>query len=96
MNDFVPSADATTLMRQAHQTACRYMIEATDAIDASFGEGYAKEHPDLIAAFMKTAAADFHTAILAKAIGGGCEAMDEIAGAIQNGFNLVDSTIEGK
>ena len=33
-----------------------YLIKAIDAIDKQFGEGYAKEHPELIDSFMKVSA----------------------------------------
>jgi hypothetical protein len=33
-------------------------------IDAAFGTDYAFEHPELVAAFMRTAAHDFHTAMM--------------------------------
>ena len=52
------------LMRQAGTTALEYMIYAIDAIDECFGEGYAKKHPELVGAFMRTCAADFHTAVV--------------------------------
>ncbi len=49
------------LMRQARDTAETYFNQAVRIIDEKFGEGYAKEHPELIAGFMKTAAKDFDT-----------------------------------
>ncbi|KIX12639.1 hypothetical protein X474_18010 [Dethiosulfatarculus sandiegensis] len=33
-------------------------------IDSKFGEGYAKDHPELVADFMKTCALDFGAAII--------------------------------
>lgn len=72
-------ADAQTLMRQAHLTAHDYLVNAQIDIDQIFGDGYAREHPELIAAYMRTAAQDLHTAITAKEIG---EALRELATAI--------------
>lgn len=69
------TADATTLMRQAPMTAQTYLIEAVRCIDTEFGCGYAKEHPELVAAFMQASASDFNFATLAKAI---CEAAEII------------------
>jgi len=60
------SATATTLLSQAHGTAEVYMTEAVKSIDRLFGKGFAQHYPDLVAAFMKTAAIDFATAIAAK------------------------------
>lgn len=51
--------DAGFLMKQAADTAGSYMARARDAIDESFGEGYAAAHPELVGAFMQAAAADF-------------------------------------
>ncbi|KGK24271.1 hypothetical protein [Pseudomonas plecoglossicida] len=62
------TADYGTLMRQAGMTATDYMIDAVDAIDRQFGEGYAKKHPELVGAFIQTAAADFNAACLSVAI----------------------------
>jgi len=63
-------ASNDTLMRQASMTAEDYMREAVTSIDNQFGEGYAKEHPELVGAFMKTAALDFGACVIARAIEG--------------------------
>ena len=52
------------VMRQASMTANDYMLNAKARIDAAFGTDYAYEHPELVAAFMRTAAQDFHTAMM--------------------------------
>ena len=59
------TADHKTLMRQAPMTAHEYFHEAIKSIDDRFGDGYAQAHPELIGAFMQTAARDFQTAITA-------------------------------
>ncbi|EFK6803476.1 hypothetical protein ACM5G3_004515 [Escherichia coli] len=46
----LPSAD--TLAEQAAKTASGWMSDAVIAIDELFGKGYAKQHPELVAAFM--------------------------------------------
>lgn len=61
------SADGATLLRQASMTAMEYFDKAVSHIDKSFGEGYAKKHPELVAAFMQVAASDLNYAGLAKA-----------------------------
>ena len=43
------------------------MLNAIADIDERLGKGYAKQHPELIAAYMHTAAIDFATAIDAAA-----------------------------
>jgi hypothetical protein len=47
------------LMDQASMTAQTYLYKGVEAIDAEFGEGYARANPGLVGAFMQTAAADF-------------------------------------
>ncbi len=63
-------------MRQASMTAHDYFHAAIDAIDKRLGDGYAAKHPELIAAFMQTAARDFQTSITT-------QAMQEIAEALE-------------
>jgi hypothetical protein len=60
----MPTASAETLMRQATHTADYYLEQAIHYIDDRFGAGYAYDHPELVAAFMRTCAADFETAKL--------------------------------
>jgi hypothetical protein len=51
--------DGTEMMKQAGMTAETYLDDAIRAIDKLFrNEGSAYRHPDLIAAFMQTAAID--------------------------------------
>ena len=57
-----------TLMRQACMTAHEYLRSAVDHIDDVLGPGYAKNHPELIAAFMQTAAIDLSAAVIARAV----------------------------
>ncbi len=80
ISETYPTASFDTLVEQAPLTADHYMSAAVRRIDARFGEGYASEHPDLVAAFMRVCAADFHSAILAKATGAG---LDRIAAALE-------------
>ena len=83
-------ADSTTLMRQAWMTAEDYLAHAIDGIDEYLGDGYAKRHPGLIAAFMQTAASDFNAASLAGAIEDGSEAGGRIAEGLE-GLDLGSS-----
>ena len=61
------------LMRQAHMTAHDYMMHVINDIDELLGDGYAKQHPELIAAYMQTAALDLVAAIIAKETSAGLE-----------------------
>lgn len=69
-----------TLFRQAMMTAAEYFQNAIAEIDEALGSGYAKEHPELIAAFMKVAASDFHTTCFSKAHS---DAIENLANSIR-------------
>ena len=71
------TADHTTLMRQAPMTAHEYFHAAIKTIDDRFGDGYAQAHPELVAAFMQTAARDFQTAITAQTMQDAAEQISE-------------------
>lgn len=75
------SATVETLLKQALMTAHVYLCEAIKSIDQKMGDGYAKLHPELIAAYMAAAASDFNTSVQAKSL---AEASDQIADAIKN------------
>jgi hypothetical protein len=62
------TAGNETLLRQAPMTAHDYMMKAISDIDELLGKGYAKQHPELIAVHMQTAAIDYGSAIIARAI----------------------------
>jgi hypothetical protein len=49
-------------------TAHDYLLHAVADIDEMLGRGYARQHPELIAAYMQTAAIDFGAAVIARAI----------------------------
>jgi hypothetical protein len=59
MADHRIEASFDVLMEQAGGTATSYMHVAASAIDARFGEGYARKNPLLVAAFMQSATLDF-------------------------------------
>lgn len=79
-------ASADTLLRQASMTAAEYFDKAVRHIDDSFGDGYAKKHPELIAAFMQVAASDMNYATLAKAQS---EAIEYLAGMQSDSLKLI-------
>jgi hypothetical protein len=49
-------------------TANEYLMSAVDHINQQLGDGYAKQHPELIAAFIQASAIDLGTAVIARAI----------------------------
>lgn len=50
--------DAGMVEKKSAGSASLWMREAVEAIDKQFGDGYAREHPELVAGFMQAAAID--------------------------------------
>ncbi|MCF6178577.1 MAG: hypothetical protein L3J63_04190 [Geopsychrobacter sp.] len=61
---------------QAVENTSHYLKKAIEAIDKELGDGFAKEHPELIAAFVQSAALDGIRAALS-------EVADEIGNVAQ-------------
>jgi hemoglobin-like flavoprotein len=70
-------ASSHNLLNQAPTTATRYLRAAIESIDREFERDYAKNHPELVSAYMKVAASDFNTANQAKAHAEAIEALAE-------------------
>jgi hypothetical protein len=62
MSNDLDIPNATEMLRQATMTAREYLLHAKRDIDDVFGDGYAEKNPDLVSAYMQTAAADYSTA----------------------------------
>ena len=71
------TAEPGELLDQAGKTSEVFLDAAIEAIDAKFGNGFARATPELVAAFMLTSSIDFTSAMLFKFIG---EAIDTITG----------------
>lgn len=56
------------LMRQGVLTSRSYLISAIRIIDEELGEGYAKEHPELISGFMNNAVLDYGVGMISQRI----------------------------
>lgn len=76
-----PGDPAYLYMDQAGPTVGHWLMQSVDEIDRTFGEGYAKKNPALVAAFIQAAAMDQLTAHLANTIG---EPVAEIALALNS------------
>jgi hypothetical protein len=63
-------------MRQAGMTAEAYLLDAREHIDKHFGDGFAAECPELVGAYIRTCAQDFHTCMMAQIAEGFVEAVD--------------------
>lgn len=75
---------AGELETQASMTADEYLVAAIDSIDNRLGKGYAKAHPDLIGAFMRTSAQDFHTCFTSQILDRLVACQDGQATALEN------------
>lgn len=51
--------DAQSSMNQAPATIDFYFSKAINKIDTEFGEGYAKNHPELVAAYLQACVSDY-------------------------------------
>ena len=89
----LPDNDAHSAMDQAGFTASKYLNEAILEINARLGPGYAEKHPELIAAFMRTAASDYSAWSLAVATGHICrelKALADLAGQLGHAVGALD------
>lgn len=75
------TAGFDALETQSVKTAAYYLSSAKNEIDKLFGQGYAEKNPELVAAYIRTAAVDLQTSVTAKVIGG---ALEQIAQSIQS------------
>ncbi len=55
------TASWDTLQDQAISTATDWMRKAKEEIDAEFGQGYSKLHPELVVSLVRAASLDFTT-----------------------------------
>ncbi|QKH38333.1 hypothetical protein FOC84_26710 [Achromobacter pestifer] len=82
MPEFI-EANLDTLFTLAQSRTESYLRTAETQIDAVFGGGYAREHPELIAAFMKTASDEFTRTATAKVLQNLGYALDSVADALR-------------
>lgn len=88
-----PGDSAYLYMDQAGPTVGHWLRQSVDEIDATFGDGYAKKNPALVAAFIQAAAMDQLTAHLANTIK---EPVAEIALALDRLASAVSETGSGR
>jgi hypothetical protein len=93
------TADTNTLMRQAPHTAHAYLLDCARYLDQSFGEGYAAQHPELLAAMLQVSAQDFHTACLCSTlqdqIGSASLALEEVSNSLDKAAAAMGETDAG-
>jgi hypothetical protein len=76
---------ATELLGVATSTIDGYLGEAIANIDRRFGEGYSREHPELVGASLRAAAQDFHTSIMNVRLEEIGEAIEQMRGSKGDG-----------
>ena len=73
--------EAQLFLDQTGMTVHTYLHQAIKSIDEAFGDGYSKQHPELVGAFIQACALDFHTGWSTQEIR---SALNEIAEAIHS------------
>ena len=71
-----PTMSYDTALDQAANTPWVYMDKAEEAIDAKFGEGYAKKNPELVGTYMQVAGHEFIASVLTIALWEVAESID--------------------
>lgn len=82
------------LMCQAPRTIEMYLDNAKKAIDRVFGEDYAKDNPQLVAAFLTASTLDFTTAIIDCSYRDFSSKLDEGLCLLQDGIKLLQELID--
>ena len=59
-----PTMSYETALDQAANTPWVYMDQAEEAIDAKFGDGYAKKNPQLVGTYMEVAGQEFIASVM--------------------------------
>lgn len=78
--EYIPSDSELELA--SSRAAAFYMESGAEHVDRQFGAGYAKEHPELVGAFMAAAAASFRAHLQAEGIKDLKGALDGIAQSV--------------
>jgi hypothetical protein len=85
-------ADFQTLLMQAADTTQLYLSRAIHDIDEALSPGYAAKHPELVAAFITTAARDFHSSMVGVALQQLTDAVQDIADHFERSVEISAQT----
>jgi hypothetical protein len=77
---------AQDLMDQAPGTIARYLSDAQFYIDKEFGDGYAKEHPELVAMFIQACTKDYSATMMGNVI-------SELSLTLSDGLEKISTAI---
>lgn len=84
------SAGSLKLMEDSFSTAKNHFNNAVEFIDSKFGEGYSKNNPELIAAFMQSSVIEYSGTAIAISL---CDIRDQMKGHEEN-YDRVCSLLE--
>ena len=79
-----PTINNTAAVFQAGDTVATYLSQAINEIDKRLGDGYARTHPELIAACVAAQTADFNNTAITAALWELKDALNEIAASIRH------------
>lgn len=85
------TASFDTLLGQASDTAATYLRRALHEIDELYGNGYAAKNPQLVAAFMQTAASDMTASTHNKVYGSALQEISDSLSAIADAIGRNDA-----
>ena len=91
--------DSHELMNQAPSTINSYLLEGIGFIDRAFAtEGYAKNHPELLGAFITACSSDCNASIIAKEIGNAihelCNSVDSLPGGNDDSLDKIADALQ--
>ena len=66
-------------LSQASLTIDQYIGQAINLIDSRFGDGYSREHPELVGQLVQSQAMDFNSTVMTAALYEIADRLDQIA-----------------
>lgn len=87
------TASWETLVKDGFYSASTYFHQVIESIDNEFGKGYAKEHPELIGAYMNAAAKGHQATVIGKCIQELAEEIEKAGDAIYSGLNNISEEL---
>jgi hypothetical protein len=87
------TASWSKLMEDGENAAHMYLLDAIEQIDKHLGPGYAKQHPELIGAYMNAASRETHGSVIAKCILEQRDSIDELRETVGNSVERIATII---
>ena len=78
-NNLRPDISAENALNQAGMTIDQYMGQAINLIDSRFGDGYSREHSELVGQLVQSQAMDFNSTVMTAALYEIADRLDQIA-----------------